>query len=287
MLASAALTDASKPVQWPDFYIVGAPRCGTTFMWHYLRSHPDVFLPSDKERPFFCRDLDSGTFMDRKHFLDERLYFARFEGATGLVGDACAYDLFSVRAATEIHARRPDARILIFTRQPDEQIKSWHHVRTFLGVEDLDLESALDAEPARLRGERLPRNPFLVPMYQYHAVASFDEQIERYLRTFGEGQVAIFPLEGTRADPAAAYQRATTFLGLREWLPPTFEVVGPSYPIAHKTLLRVLTDETLISAAKRVVPRPLHPAARRVAVSLHRRVRPRRPAQRDRPRPAP
>jgi hypothetical protein len=269
-----------KSVRWPDFYIVGAPRCGTTFMWHYLRSHPDVFLPADKERPFFCHDLLTGTAMDSKHSVDEAGFHARFEGATGLVGEACAYDLFSSVAAAEIHARRPDARILIFTREPEAQIKSWHHVRTFLGVEDLDLESALAAEPARARGEQLPRNAYLVPMYQYRAVASYDEQIERYLRAFGEEQVAIFPLEQTRADSAVAYRRATSFLGLRDWSPQEFEVVGPSYPIRHRTLLRVLTDERLISTAKKVVPRPLHPAARRVSIELHRRVRPRRPGRR-------
>lgn len=281
------MTGSPKSVRWPDFYIVGAPRCGTTFMWHYLREHPDIFLPSDKERPFFCRDLITGTAMDLKHSVDESGFHSRFRGATGLVGEACAYDLFSVRAAAEIHARRPDARILIFTRQPDEQIRSWHHVRTFLGVEDLDLDSALAAEPARARGEQLPRNPYLVPMYQYRAVARFDEQIERYVRTFGNEQVALFPLEDTRADPAAAYHRATTFLGVRDWLPAAFEVVGPSYPIRHRTLLRVVTDERLISTAKKVVPRPLHPAARRVAIELHRRVRPRRSDRRDRTPPSP
>ena len=29
----------------PDFFIVGAPKSGTTAMYSYLRHHPDLFLP--------------------------------------------------------------------------------------------------------------------------------------------------------------------------------------------------------------------------------------------------
>ena len=40
----------------PDFFIVGAPKCGTTAMDEYLRQHPDIFM-SAKELHFFGKDL--------------------------------------------------------------------------------------------------------------------------------------------------------------------------------------------------------------------------------------
>ncbi|MGI0040227.1 MAG: sulfotransferase, partial [Nitrososphaera sp.] len=39
----------------PDFFIVGAPKCGTTAIQYYLGQHPDIFLP-DKEMDFFGSD---------------------------------------------------------------------------------------------------------------------------------------------------------------------------------------------------------------------------------------
>lgn len=257
--------------RWPDFYIVGAPRCGTSFLWHYLRQHPDVFMPDDKERPYFCKDLDTGTPMDRKMFLDKARYLARFEGARGCVGDACAYDLFSTTAAKEIHARRPDARILICVREPSEQMRAWHKVRMAFGMEDLEFGEALNAESARGRGELLPRNAHLVPMYQYRAVADFHEQVGRYASVFGNDQVEIVPLAEIRDDPAVAFQRVTRFVGLEDWMPNSFEVIGPTPQIRHRTLLRVVTDARLIDATKRIVPRPLHGSARRIAVAVRRR----------------
>ena len=41
----------------PNFFIVGAPKCGTSSLHEYLRRHPDVFLPEFKEPKFFCTDL--------------------------------------------------------------------------------------------------------------------------------------------------------------------------------------------------------------------------------------
>ena len=40
-------------VRLPNFVVVGAPKCGTTSLYHYLRQHPEVFLPSQKELHYF------------------------------------------------------------------------------------------------------------------------------------------------------------------------------------------------------------------------------------------
>ena len=41
----------------PDFFIVGALKCGTTSLYEYLRQHPEVFMSRIKEPHFFGRDL--------------------------------------------------------------------------------------------------------------------------------------------------------------------------------------------------------------------------------------
>ena len=42
----------------PNFFIVGAPKCGTTAFNDYLKSHPDIFIPDVKELHFFGSDLE-------------------------------------------------------------------------------------------------------------------------------------------------------------------------------------------------------------------------------------
>ena len=41
--------------RWPDFFIVGAAKAGTTALFQHLRRHPDVFIPPSKEPQFFSR----------------------------------------------------------------------------------------------------------------------------------------------------------------------------------------------------------------------------------------
>ena len=41
----------------PNFFIVGAPKCGTTALYEYLSSHPDVFLCDPKEPNYFSCDF--------------------------------------------------------------------------------------------------------------------------------------------------------------------------------------------------------------------------------------
>ena len=45
----------------PNFLIVGAQKSGTTSLWSYLSSHPDVYLSPKKEIKFFDRGYDRGV----------------------------------------------------------------------------------------------------------------------------------------------------------------------------------------------------------------------------------
>ena len=49
-----SLADVTR---YPDTYIIGAPKSGTTSLYEYLRGHPEVFLPEVKEPCYFSRDL--------------------------------------------------------------------------------------------------------------------------------------------------------------------------------------------------------------------------------------
>ena len=44
----------------PDFFIVGAAKCGTSSLYTYLRQHPDIFMPHMKEPNFFGSDVTGG-----------------------------------------------------------------------------------------------------------------------------------------------------------------------------------------------------------------------------------
>src|SRR5882672_1680365 len=107
----------------PDCFIVGAPRCGTTAMYTYLGQHPEIFMSARKEPHFFGTDLSSPALVR-----DEQQYLSLFAKAQNekRAGEASVFYLYSQRAAREIHAFCPSARIIIMLRNPVEMMYSLH-----------------------------------------------------------------------------------------------------------------------------------------------------------------
>src|SRR5215472_18741131 len=112
-------------IKRPDFFIVGAPRCGTTAMGQFLSAHPDIFM-ARKEMHFFGRDLRFGRRFYRRN-LDA--YLSEFTGAESRkrAGEASVWYLSSRTAAAEIKEFNPDSRIIIMLREPVEMMFSLFH----------------------------------------------------------------------------------------------------------------------------------------------------------------
>ena len=74
----------------PNFFLVGAPRCGTTSMYSYLSAHPEIFMSKKKEPHFFGQDL-----YDPSHIRSEVEYLALFDDAkeAKIVGEASVWSL--------------------------------------------------------------------------------------------------------------------------------------------------------------------------------------------------
>lgn len=196
----------------PDFFLVGAPKCGTSLMDTYLSRHPDVFMCS-KEPHYFGSDL---AFNNPPRTLEN--YLALFEGADGAqrVGDSSVWYLWSRVAAQEIKDFSPDAHILIMLRNPVSMMHSLHSHLLYTADEDIaDFAEALAAEPDRRAGRRIPPYSFPKGALQYRDVARFGEQIERYYAVFGRDKVLVVLADDFKKDGAGTYKKVLGFLGLR------------------------------------------------------------------------
>ncbi len=103
----------------PNFFIVGAPRCGTSSLFVYLSAHPDVFVCQPKEPHHFGADLD----LRPRPFPDRDAYLRLFDGGSGArqLGEASVLYLYSRTAPCEIRALSPDARAIVPQEDPRVQ----------------------------------------------------------------------------------------------------------------------------------------------------------------------
>src|SRR5579863_1241705 len=132
----------------PNFFIVGAPKAGTTSLYHYLDQHPEIYMSPVKETNHFASEIRLAGFADElqeqvkrdmramQKYLAGPMSEKRF-GAVGLewddylklfrnatdekaIGEASVCYLWSRTAAKNIFARIPRAKIIMILRDPAE-----------------------------------------------------------------------------------------------------------------------------------------------------------------------
>ncbi len=214
----------------PQFFLLGAPKCGTTAMYQWLAAHPGLFLPA-KELHHWGSDLHH-----RSPRLSAEAYEALFEPAGArLPGEAAVWYLMSEAAPGELRAYSPEARLVAMIRHPVELIESLHSQLLYSGEEDLkDLGQALEAEPDRRAGRRIPasthRGLEAPPdeALHYRRVVDFAPQIRRWREAFGAEGLLVVLHEEMKADPLATFARIVDFIGGPPGFQPEAKVVNPN-----------------------------------------------------------
>jgi hypothetical protein len=197
----------------PNFFIVGAPKCGTTALYEYLRHHPNIFMSQLKEPHFFAKDL--GSYPAVKTLEDYTKLFADRGEEHLRVGEASVYYLRSSVAISNIREFNPDARIIAMFRNPVEMVYSLHSQLLYVSEETVsDFETAWRLQDRRRQGLDLPpasRGAFLV---QYQEVGRFGTQTQRLLSAFPREQVKLILYDDFAASPKDVYDEVIRFLGI-------------------------------------------------------------------------
>jgi Sulfotransferase domain len=219
-------------IRKPNFFIVGAPRSGTTALFYFLRQHPDICMSDVKEPYYFCTDFheESDKFHNRQlrfPIRTEESYLRLFGNAVHerVVGEATPDYLYSKLAAKNIYGFNKEAKILISIRNPVDFLYSIHSHLVSYGLEDVsDFKKALDIEPDRKRGGHFPKGVFWPSSLYYSERIKFTEQIRRYLDFFREHQVEIVIFDDFKKDELQIYKRILGFLGVDTGFRPIIKV---------------------------------------------------------------
>jgi hypothetical protein len=236
----------------PDFFIVGAPKCGTTSLCKYLAQHPDVFISKFKEPNQFSYDLIEKPIKPRRS-IEEYLEF--FNDADGRIcGEGSSLYLYSKIAAKEIYNFNPNAKIIIMLRNPVDFLYSYHNQCVLELDEDIrDFKRAIEAENDRKQGKRIPKDCTRPSLLFYSEVAKFTEQIQRYFDVFGQERVQIIIFDNFIKDTANVYQKTLRFLGIEQQTTPTeFTRYRTTSQVKHMALFRAYkrTIRTIFRAGR-------------------------------------
>jgi hypothetical protein len=266
----------------PDFFIVGAPKAGTTALHSALARHPDLYLSPVKEPKFFLTDGppptqggpgDARTY--REHVWRRSDYEALFADAPAgtLRGESTPFYLYRADSQLRIRALIPGARLIVVLRDPVERAHSnWTHLWS-AGLDPVDdfLRACADEQRRIAAG--------WADFWHYQRLGLYGRQLEHLYSVFPREQVLVFRYRALLTHPAGLLDQVCRFLGVREGVlseVPRENVTAHPEPTArHRATGGVLRAASAVTARL-----PSHPGAGvidRLQRSLQEDARPRQP----------
>jgi hypothetical protein len=202
----------------PHFFLIGAPKAGTTALHLALSAHPEVFMADPKEPKFFLTDDgrrpvarggpgDAQTIRKqvwrRQDY--EQLFEAAPSGATR--GESTTLYLQNPVAHERIKAAVPAARLITVLRDPvDRAHSNWTHLRSA----GLEPESFIRA--CELEDERASKG--WAPFWRYLGLGRYGQQLTHLFSVFPREQVLVLFYRDLRERPAATMDMVCRFLGV-------------------------------------------------------------------------
>lgn len=228
----------------PNFFIIGAMKCGTTSLYELFRQHPQIGMSREKEPAFFAADE---VFAQGWNWYESLFAHAADKPARGEASTSYSKRFSYPRAVGRIARSLPDAKLIYVVRDPLERIESqWMH-----GVHQ-------GWHPPRF--ERALEQPGLIDPSRYWA------QISAYRDYFADERILVLFFDEFKSDPRRFLQRCWRFLevdasfvpsGLRE--PHNRTALQESDSAALKKLRRL----PAFSRAVRILPEHWRAALKR------------------------
>jgi hypothetical protein len=199
-------------------FIVGAPRCGTTTLSRFLKSHPAVRFPALKEPHFFAQH-DLRRFPERE--LRRRVerdylgHFFRADQHRPIGVDGSVSYLYSPEQLEPVLRLWPDSRFVVSVRDPLTMLPSLHRRLIYVGQETIpDFADAWAAVADRAKGRNVPRACLDPRLLRYDEAARFGTYVERLFNAVGRERCLVLVFDDLAADTAEQYRRLMDFAGL-------------------------------------------------------------------------
>jgi hypothetical protein len=194
-------TSSGRPGALPTFFVIGAPKAGTTSLHHYLETHPEIQMSAVKEPSYFARARTGPG--DNRRIKDLAHYEALFDADRPVRGEASPnYAMYPLRQGVPERIRQlvPDAKLIYLVRDPIDRTVSHYHQMVATEGETRTLDAVL----ADL-GD--PRSACV-------CASMYALQLEMYLRNFPAENVLVVDQHDLLADRRTTLSRIFGFLGV-------------------------------------------------------------------------
>lgn len=195
----------------PHFIIGGAPRSGTSFLYEFLKLHPEIFMakPISPEPKFFLCDesyYKGFTYYTDKWFKDSENY--------QICGEKSTNYLESKTSALRIKEKIPNVKLIFILRNPIERAYSNYLWTKKNNLEDLSFREAILREHER-ESKYTEKEKYSRP-YSYISRGIYRKLLQPYFELFPSDNIMILEMETFFQNPTSSKYNVLKFLKVKE-----------------------------------------------------------------------
>lgn len=235
----------------PNFFIIGAPKCGTTALTSWLGENPHIYFSPVKEPHFYSDDLKNRQVKTKKQY--DQL-FKKVNPNHLAVGEASVWYLYSEKAVPNILKDDPCAKFIVCLRNPVDLAFSLHGQQLLNKNESISsFEEAWKAQLRRKEGENIPPLCSDPSFLLYGPACELGRQLERLYHWVDPNRVHVIFLDDIKDNPHGTYQKILKFLGVPDDGRSEFPIVNPASETRFSVLAKTIK---LASLARRKLKMP-------------------------------
>jgi hypothetical protein len=229
---------ASK--KWPNFFIVGAAKAGTTSLHEYLKSVPGIYMSDYKEPHYFAPNVVPDKYYRKIQNKEEYVELFKNVKNETAIGESSVSYLWDKESPNLIKNASPNAKIIIILRNPIERAYSHYLHHSRVGYDTLDFYKAIYRDYQRK--SRLWQIPDV-----YVDQGLYYHQVRRFLETFPPENIKILVFEEFIKDPIKVVKDLLKFLNVDAEIPPTVgKLHNPSYVPRSSLSPRIMRFLTML-----------------------------------------
>ena len=218
-------TSETSKIVTPTFILGGAPKAGTTSVYHYLGQHPQVCMSARKETSVFIDDKGL-------EWLSEN-YYRHYDGEPA-VGEASAGTLGAPEVTERVYEALPEVQLIFVLRDPVDRLYS--HFTFLQGEQAIDPDRSFSGF---IRSKTEWRNT-LIDLGRYH------RHLTRFGEYFDRDQILVLLFDDLKADDEAFMKRIFRFIEVDSSFRPSLGVQNPTreprFPRVHRVLTEIWTS---------------------------------------------
>ena len=188
-----------------NFIIIGAQKAGSTYLYNILNSSNDIFMPQEKELPFFLeKDLDEKKY---NQFIDD--YFHKSKKYQ-IIGTSTPQYMMYPESFKDIKTRLPNIKIIAILREPIKRLISHYDMACRFGKETRSINLVIKNQLENL--EYFRKSPFDDSTGKYIVAGEYGRIFLELLKHFEKKKILVLLFKDLINEPKKEIEKITNFL---------------------------------------------------------------------------